>query len=41
MLKSGGFAKIAIANPKTAPYGTAAVEAMKKLGVYDARNNFV
>ncbi|SJZ70744.1 molybdate ABC transporter substrate-binding protein [Consotaella salsifontis] len=35
-LKSGGFDKIAIANPTAAPYGAAAVETMKKLGVYDA-----
>lgn len=35
-LKEGKFAKIAIANPLTAPYGAAAVQAMKALGVYDA-----
>jgi molybdate transport system substrate-binding protein len=36
VLKSGSFQKIAIADPRTAPYGLAAVETMKKLGVYDA-----
>lgn len=35
-LKDGKFRKIAIANPAAAPYGTAAVETMKKLGVYEA-----
>lgn len=34
-LKDGRFAKIAICNPVTAPYGAASVEAMKSLGVYD------
>jgi molybdate transport system substrate-binding protein len=35
-LKDGKFAKLSIANPKTAPYGLAAVETMQKLGVYEA-----
>ncbi len=35
-LKDASFAKISIADPKTAPYGAAAVETMQKLGVYDA-----
>jgi molybdate transport system substrate-binding protein len=35
-LKKGAFEKIAIANPVIAPYGAAAVETMKALGVYDA-----
>jgi molybdate transport system substrate-binding protein len=35
-LRQGRFDRIAIAHPVTAPYGAAAVEAMKALGVYDA-----
>ncbi len=35
-LKTATFLHLAIANPATAPYGAAAVEAMQKLGVYDA-----
>ena len=35
-LKAAAFEKVAIANPALAPYGAAAVQAMKKLGVYDA-----
>jgi molybdate transport system substrate-binding protein len=35
-LKAGNFAKLSIANPVAAPYGAAAVETMKALGVYDA-----
>lgn len=36
VLKKAGFDHIAVANPKLAPYGAAAVEAMKALGVLDA-----
>jgi molybdate transport system substrate-binding protein len=36
VLSRGKFDKIAIADPVTAPYGAAAVETMKKRGVYDA-----
>ncbi len=36
VLKTGGFAKLAIADPAAAPYGAAAVQAMTKLGVYPA-----
>jgi molybdate transport system substrate-binding protein len=35
-LKAGAFSKLSIANPTAAPYGAAAIETMKALGVYDA-----
>jgi molybdate transport system substrate-binding protein len=36
ILKSGEFKHLALANPKTAPYGAAAIEAMKKLGALES-----
>ena len=42
LLKDENIKKIAVANPKTAPYGKAAVEAMKNASVYeDIKNKFV
>ncbi|MBT3066438.1 molybdate ABC transporter substrate-binding protein [Rhodoferax sp. U11-2br] len=36
VLKNGGFDHLALANPKLAPYGLAAVQAMQALGVYES-----
>lgn len=35
-LKAAAFDKLSIANPALAPYGAAAVQTMKRMGVYDA-----
>lgn len=35
-LRKGDFAKLAIANPETAPYGKAAMETIEALGVFEA-----
>jgi molybdate transport system substrate-binding protein len=36
VLKGGKFAKLSIADPAAAPYGTAAVQTLTKLGIYPA-----
>ncbi len=36
VLRAGGFAHLAIADPETAPYGAAAIETLKALDLYDA-----
>ena len=42
LIKDENTKKIAVANPKTAPYGKAAVEAMKNASVYEeVKNKFV
>lgn len=42
LLKSPDIKKIALANPQTAPYGTAAVESLKNAKLYDAlKDKFV
>lgn len=38
-LSSGNISKLAIANPKTAPYGKAAIESLKSMGLYEQLKN--
>ena len=38
VLRNGSFRKLALANPQTAPYGAAAVEALKSLQLYEQLN---
>ena len=35
VLKKGDFKHLSLANPKTAPYGAAGIETLKKLGLHD------
>lgn len=36
VLRNGDFARLAIANPKTAPYGLAAEQVLERMGILDA-----
>jgi molybdate transport system substrate-binding protein len=36
VLRKGAFTRLALANPKVAPYGAAGVETLKALGLFDA-----
>lgn len=36
VLRQGGFSRLSIPNPRLAPYGTAAVEALNRLGIYSS-----
>ncbi len=40
ILKKGGFKHLALANPKTAPYGAAALQTLSKLGVGETLKPF-